>query len=216
MLPQALAGSEDHRVGGFCYRRTVRDRPHNGHMNSDERRIFRVGVEGVNVVSLPEASFSRAVAQWNAAPEAGPAAVIDAARHALGAGLDSPALRVLADMSGDSRRDEVDAVVRDALDELQIPHVADLRQGLQIAPGGGVERRPATDRIRFWVRPVPEDVGGFELQVYVNDTEMTSVGAGMGMDPYEVLVPENRLVATEASTRIPIARCHLQGIAIRR
>ena len=29
----------------------------------------------------------------------------------------------------------------------------------------------------------------------------------MGMDPYDVFVPDNRLVATTESRRVPIARC---------
>jgi len=36
---------------------------------------------------------------------------------------------------------------------------------------------------------------------------MTSKGAGMGMDPFDVLVPDNRLIATAQLHRVPIARC---------
>jgi hypothetical protein len=31
--------------------------------------------------------------------------------------------------------------------------------------------------------------GGFQVLVYVNDVKMTASGAGLGMDPYDVLVP---------------------------
>ncbi|MEQ7127647.1 hypothetical protein ABN034_24430 [Actinopolymorpha sp. B11F2] len=37
--------------------------------------------------------------------------------------------------------------------------------------------------------------------------EMTSKGAGMGMGPFDVLIPHNRLVATPDPRRLPIARC---------
>jgi hypothetical protein len=91
--------------------------------------------------------------------------------------------------------------------ELGIPRAVDLRQGLRIAPGGRIETRPGTDHIRFEVKPAHESVGGYEVLVFVNETEMTAAGAGMGMDPYDVFVPNNRLAATTQSRRVPIARC---------
>lgn len=48
---------------------------------------------------------------------------------------------------------------------------------------------------------------GFELLVYVNDVEMTRIGAGIGMDPRDVLLPENKLVATAEPHTVAIARC---------
>ena len=48
---------------------------------------------------------------------------------------------------------------------------------------------------------------GFEMLVYVNDVEMTRIAAGMGIDPRDVLVPTNKLVATARSHTVPIARC---------
>ncbi|WP_091291224.1 hypothetical protein [Amycolatopsis xylanica] len=59
-----------------------------------------------------------------------------------------------------------------------------------------------TDTIRLAVTPT--DVGDFQVEVYVNDVEMTAEGAGLGMDPFDVLIPVNRL-ATEGT--VPIARC---------
>ena len=44
----------------------------------------------------------------------------------------------------------------------------------------------------------PDD---FEVQIFVNDVEMTKAGAGMGMDPYAVLIPENRFRATRSRAR---------------
>lgn len=64
------------------------------------------------------------------------------------------------------------------------------------------------DQIRFAVEPVPEDGGsGFEVQVFVNDVEMTSAGAGLGMDPSDLLIPVNRLRPVEQRDRVAIARC---------
>lgn len=67
-----------------------------------------------------------------------------------------------------------------------------------------VAERLATDTIRF---AVAEAEYGFEVQVFVNDVEMTSAGAGMGIDPFELLVPANRLVATPEARVVPIAWC---------
>jgi hypothetical protein len=93
------------------------------------------------------------------------------------------------------------------LDELGIARAYDVKQGEQIGAGGKVMVRPATDHLRLSVIPIPEHIGGFEVQVFVNDVEMTAAGAGLGMDPYDVLIPENRFVATATSHRIPLARC---------
>jgi hypothetical protein len=48
---------------------------------------------------------------------------------------------------------------------------------------------------------------GFQVEIYVNDAELTAAGAGLGMDPYDVLIPVNRFVATEEPATIPAARC---------
>ncbi|MFC8796705.1 hypothetical protein ACFT2C_03140 [Promicromonospora sp. NPDC057138] len=62
--------------------------------------------------------------------------------------------------------------------------------------------------IRFAIAPVPSEVGDdFEVQVFVDDVEMTSRGAGLGMSPFSLLIPENRLVATTEPRVVPIARC---------
>lgn len=62
-----------------------------------------------------------------------------------------------------------------------------------------------TDVLRLEI--APEDMDGFQVLVYVGDVEITSAGAGIGMDPYALLIPDNRLVATWELTTIPIARC---------
>ena len=64
------------------------------------------------------------------------------------------------------------------------------------------------DSLRFEVTPVVTEIGdGFQVCVHVNDVEMTSAGAGLGMDLYDVLVPTNRLVAAVEPRTLPIARC---------
>lgn len=65
------------------------------------------------------------------------------------------------------------------------------------------------DQVRFAVSPAPEDsAGGFQLQVFINGHEVTGDAAGMGMDPYDVLIPANRLAALPEPHRTPIARCN--------
>lgn len=54
---------------------------------------------------------------------------------------------------------------------------------------------------------MPEPVGGFQVQVFVNRTEVTSRAAGLGMDPFDLLFPDNRLIATNAGHVAAIARC---------
>lgn len=76
-----------------------------------------------------------------------------------------------------------------------------------IGPAGGTSRHTAPNRLRFEVAPVPEPIGGFQVLVFVDDVEVTALGAGLGMDPYDVFVPNNRLVATAEPRRVPIARC---------
>jgi hypothetical protein len=39
------------------------------------------------------------------------------------------------------------------------------------------------DELRLAVETAEHSVGGFQVQIYVNDVEMTSAGAGLGMDP---------------------------------
>lgn len=74
--------------------------------------------------------------------------------------------------------------------------------------GGGVARRAGIDSLRLAVAPAPADAGGgFQVEVYVNGTEMTAAGAGLGLDPYQILIPTNRLLATSEPRTIPIAQC---------
>jgi hypothetical protein len=64
------------------------------------------------------------------------------------------------------------------------------------------------DQLRLAVRPLPPEAGhGLQVEIYVNDVEVTALGAGLGMDPYDVLVPINRFVAGPEPTRLVAARC---------
>jgi hypothetical protein len=64
------------------------------------------------------------------------------------------------------------------------------------------------DTLRLAITPVGDDAGGgFQVQIYVNDVEVTEKGAGLGMDPYDVLVPVNRFVAHSEPEVVPVARC---------
>jgi hypothetical protein len=64
------------------------------------------------------------------------------------------------------------------------------------------------DAFRLAIAPVDADAGGgFQVEIYVNDVEVTSRGAGLGMDPYDVLVPVNRFVARDQPQLVPVARC---------
>lgn len=66
----------------------------------------------------------------------------------------------------------------------------------------------AVDQIRFCVEPVPQDAGrGFEVQIFVNEAEMTRAGAGLGMDTNELLLPTNRFRPRAEPHRVAVARC---------
>lgn len=144
------------------------------------------------------------VTSWSADTGPGPAAMIDAAAQALIGGLDSPALRELAGASArDPAADLREPALR-ALEELAIPRPGTMPPGHSVPGGGGIAFRVAGDALRLAVTLA---TSGFQVEVHVNGVEMTSAGAGLGMDPYDLLVPVNRLVATEAPGTVPIARC---------
>lgn len=64
------------------------------------------------------------------------------------------------------------------------------------------------DSLRLDIVPWQADTGSrFQLLVSVNGVEMTAEGAGLGMDPYDVLIPVNHLVAAAEPRTVPIARC---------
>lgn len=155
-----------------------------------------------------EQNLYDAVARWNPDTGYGLTDLIHAACQALIDGLDSPTLRELAGASPRDSSWDVSALVIKTLEELEIPRPGMVPAGFAVAVGGGVARRPGIDALRLAVIPASDDArGGFQVEVYVNDDEVTSMGAGLGMDPYDVLIPANRLLATPQPHTVPIARC---------
>ncbi|WP_183092434.1 hypothetical protein [Nocardioides stalactiti] len=156
----------------------------------------------------PEHRLYDAASRWYPGPHRdGPQQLIDAAVQCLVDGLDSPSLRLLAGASAADRADDINALLESTLDELQIPRPGELAPWKEIVAAGRTLSRAPTDTIRFDIRQADGAVGGHELLVFVNDVEMTRIGAGMGMDPFDVLIPTNRLVATTEPHQVPIARC---------
>lgn len=86
-----------------------------------------------------------------------------------------------------------------------VPEVPPERR--MLGPAGATARRLAPNRIRFEVAELTGFPSGFQVLVFVDDVEVTALGAGLGMDPNDVFVPRNRLVATEEPRQVPIARC---------
>lgn len=156
----------------------------------------------------PEHRLYDAAARWYPEPHwGGPKQLIDAAVQCLVDGLDSTHLRMLAGASPSDSREEIKDLLEATLDELNIPRPGKLSPWEQLVADGRTLSRQPTGTIRFDVRAAHESVGGHELLVYVNDVEMTRIGAGMGMDPFEILIPINRLIATPDPAQVPIARC---------
>jgi hypothetical protein len=64
------------------------------------------------------------------------------------------------------------------------------------------------DEIRFAVEHVSAPSGGdFQVLIFVNDVEMTAAGAGLGGDPYDVLVPVNKFLPRSEPHTFGVARC---------
>ncbi|WP_370948092.1 hypothetical protein AB5J62_11010 [Amycolatopsis sp. cg5] len=141
-----------------------------------------------------ELRLYEAVARWDV--EGGPE-VITAACQALIDGLDSPALRDLASASAHDDASDIRELVIETLQEIGVPYPSSPQPKFVLAA-----QRSTVDVLRLAVTPT--DVSDFQLEVYVNDVEMTSEGAGLGMDPFDVLMPVNRLAS---DGRVPIARC---------
>jgi hypothetical protein len=73
--------------------------------------------------------------------------------------------------------------------------------------GRAVAYRMAVDHLRLAVAPTPATDGRFHVEIHVNDVEMTAAGAGLGMDTFDLLIPDNLLLATDQPRRVPVARC---------
>jgi hypothetical protein len=119
-------------------------------------------------------------------------------------------LRELADASESAN---VREFVFRSFNELGIPQPGDVPPGFVVLTGGKVVGRSGSDSFRLEVAPLSGRKSvGFQVRVLINDVERTSAGAGFGIDPYEVLVPTNRLVATTQPRTVPIARCGACGV----
>jgi hypothetical protein len=149
-----------------------------------------------------------AATRWNAPPLwRGPDEVIEAAVNCLVDGIDSPSLRLLAGASPKDPADEIKALVEATLRELGLPEPGAMPRTKVIGRDGAVLSRLPRDTVRFEIASTEPELAGHEVLVYVNEVEMTRLGAGMGMDPFDLLIPENRLVATATPRRVGIARC---------
>lgn len=177
-------------------------------MPNDEPRIFRAASDGeVADEPWPEQRLFDAVARWRPEQGGGHRELIAAACTALAAGVDSPSLRELAGASVDDSYFDLRPLAERTLDELGVTRPGELRQVRVLPARDEIEPHRGTDSLRLEVVEVDESVGGFELQVFVNGVEMTEIAAGMSMDPNDVLVPTNKLIATPTPHEAPIARC---------
>lgn len=132
---------------------------------------------------------------------------IDVAARFLAEGLDSQALRELAGVPRSTRSKELRGLVQTALAELSIPRPTRDSPGQKVTQDGITYARLPTDEVRFEIVPARELERSYEVLVYVNDFEITEAGAGMGMHPFDLIVPANQLLATAEPRRVVVARC---------
>jgi hypothetical protein len=135
----------------------------------------------------------------------------EAAAEALAEGFDSAALRELAGVSVDDDPDEVCDVVDAAAAELDLPVWGKSAPPYVVHDDGSAAPRVAAESIRFDIVPTGL-YDGFAINVYVDDVEMTSRAAGLGMAPRMLLLPLNGLDATPEPTVTQIARCAGDGL----
>ncbi|MCT2586718.1 hypothetical protein [Actinophytocola gossypii] len=155
----------------------------------------------------PEQRLYEAATRWDA-DWGHQADLIDAACAALVDGVDSPTLRELAGASARDYRWDVQELVARTFEELDIPAPGTLPNGSVVTAGGGIARRSGVSALRLSVAPAGDPVRGFQVLAHVDGVEPTSVGAaGLGMDPYDLLVPTNRLAAPTEPHTVPFARC---------
>lgn len=166
--------------------------------------------DDVPVTDLPSRQFLLydAATRWAAAPSRlGPDELIEAAASCLVDGIDSPTLRLLAGAAAQTPTTQVRELATAALHELGLPAPGALPPTQTIGADGRVAVRQPRDRVRFEVASTEPELAGHEVLVHVNDVEMTRIAAGMGMDPFDLLVPENLLVAATTPHQVGIARC---------
>ncbi|WP_088282146.1 hypothetical protein [Kineosporia sp. A_224] len=156
----------------------------------------------------PEQRLFDVASGWYPEPGARePKRLIEAAVQCLVDGLDSPSLRILAGASSLDEPATIKELLEASLTELGIPRPDPSAPWKAVVHQGRVLSRRAADRVRFAVQLADDSVGGHEVLIFVNDVDVTRAGAGMGMEPFDLLIPRNRLVATKDPVRVPIARC---------
>jgi len=155
----------------------------------------------------PRLRLYDAAARWLSEPRSSPKHLIDVAVGCLVDDLDAPSLRILAGASASDTWRELEPVLIDTLDELAIPRPDPRSPGQKIAVGGVDYARLPTDALRLDIVPVRSGEKGFEVLVYVDELEITSHGAGMGVAPFDLFVPTNQLVATTEPREVVVARC---------
>ncbi len=149
--------------------------------------------------------FYDTATRWSTEPATENQVLVNAAAQALADGLDSASLRKLAMAPPDDRdelRDLVDVVVA----EFALPSLGTIAPPVAVYDDGSEVPRRRADSIRLQVVPADTD-GDFAVEVYIDGIEMTSLGAGLGLGPKDLLIPVNRLVATSEAAMVPIARC---------
>lgn len=132
---------------------------------------------------------------------------IDVAKRARAAGLDSPTLREIASAAESADVAELEALLESAADELGLFRPRARERRPRLTGSSATSSRLPAESIRFEIGLAPEHVGGFKLLVFVDDVEMTSRGAGVGMSPFDTIIPTNQLVASPDPHTAPIARC---------
>ena len=93
------------------------------------------------------------------------------------------------------------------MDELGLTRLHEVPAGFFLSPDGRPMPRPAADALQLAVSPAPEDVGDFQVNVFINGVDMAARRGGLGLDPSSVLVPNNEFIATETPHTIAISRC---------
>jgi hypothetical protein len=153
-------------------------------------------------VSLEQRFYDAAARRTSVA-----AGLIDVATRFLVEGLDSPALRELAGAPHSTRSKDLRRLLWTSLAELSIPRPTRDSPGQRVTQDGTTYARLPTDELRFEIVPARELERSYEVLIYVNGVEITEAGAGMGMHPFDLIVPANQLAATAEPRRVVVARC---------
>lgn len=66
--------------------------------------------------------------------------------------------------------------------------------------------------LRLAVEPVSPHGLRFQVKAYVNGVDLTAAAAGLGVDPFVLLVPVNRLLPTPEPSTVPFAVCAGCGV----